>query len=478
MRFYTILPAGFIAGKTSKQTSGCRHKARRYAVAAPLWLIVLLVLFFVWLQPVPGGDFRSGYQAPLPNTLTVFPSAETNAEILPTGSYTLPEQLPSTTNHGNARQSPSSRNGAVPPAAAPSGMVSQSAPSSVYFSMFDPGTRYYYQQLTAKEQAVFTAIYDGMMRFEEEIEFSPTCTGEELTRVMFVLYNDCPELLQLSLQYGKRYRDPDAFFSITMQYTMEETQFQAVIQQTISAVDEMQNAADFGQTDVSRELSIYRNILARCAYNADQPFSDRACGPLVYGYGKCDGYANALTFALRYYGIPSTLICGTGYQLDSPDGAQDHCWNYVMIDRQWYQCDSTWDDAGSGTIPVQADFLPFFNLTDERMLWEHSIDPPFTDWHLPVCDSTDAYYYANHGVFVKQDDDFANVLSLALTQAYQNQSDSIGIAFAAQDDYRSAYAALQSAVQAWRYGNVQIRGISYTYSNEGLVLYLYDIAFT
>ena len=368
--------------------------------------------------------------------------------------------------------------GAVTPAPVPTQSAVQPTPSSIYFSAFNPETRYYSHQLTAKEQLIFAAVYDGMMQFSEDIPFSPVCSEQELDHVMFVLYNDCPELMQLSMEYTKRFQDENEYFSISMQYNMDAVQYQTVMQQTLLAVEEMQNAPDFGKTDLSRELSIYRNIIERCTYTTDEPFCDRACGPLVYGYGKCDGYANALSFALRYYGIPSTLICGEGYQVDQPADAEDHCWNYVNIDQQWYQCDITWDDADSEEISAQADFLPCFNLTDERMLLGHTISPSLTAWLLPVCDSIDAYYYSNHGIFIKQSDDFTDVLTLALTQAYENQSDSIAIAFATQDAYLAASTMLQNAVRAWQDKRIRVLGFSYIYSNEGLVLYLYDLLFT
>jgi|GEM_PF-3034243 len=462
MRMYH--PVNPISYPSSASGSASRYTVQRLTIAAYLPVVIFLILCLVLLSLFPGSVFH--HNPPLFSQFLT--AAYGNAEST--------DQQPSGIRIGRANGS--ALNGGLFPLPSPTASASRSTPSSAYFVLFDPDTRYYYHQLTAKEQAVFAAVYDGMMQFSEVIQFSPACSEQELERVMFVLYNDCPELLQLSQEYGKRYRAEDKFFSVTMQYAMDAEQYESVLRQTISAVEAMQTAADFGYTDLSRELSIYRNIIGRCTYTTDEPFCDRACGPLVYGYGKCDGYASALTFALRYYGISSTLICGEGYQLDQPASAQEHCWNYVHIGRQWYQCDITWDDANSNEIPTQADFLPFFNLTDGRIQWGHRISPSFSAWRLPVCNSTDAYYYANHGIFVTPNDDFSDVLTLALSQAYHNQVNNMGIAFESRDDYLAAITALQDIVRAWRDQHTRIQGFAYTYSNEGFVLYLYDIAYT
>ena len=364
------------------------------------------------------------------------------------------------------------------PSPLPQAAYAEPAPTSAVFHQFAPETRYYYHQLTATEKAVFATVYDGIMNFNDTIRFSPVCTEQELDRVMFVIYNDCPELMQLSPSYTKHYRDANSYFGVSPQYDMDAAQVQTALRESLAVVEQMQFAADFGATDLSKELSVYRSILARTGYSIAAPYCDRANGPLLEKQGKCDGYAKALTLALRYYGIPCTIVCGESFELASPQDTEEHCWNYVYIGQQWYQCDPTWDDTDDDLPSDPPDFLPFFNLTDDRMFLSRTLQPSFAEWSLPVCDGTAAYYYTDHGVLLRQGDNFADALALSLTQAYQNKTDYAAIAVESQTEYILARNALQDEMTNWRFQGVRIQAYTYTYTDEGLVLYLYELAFT
>lgn len=61
--------------------------------------------------------------------------------------------------------------------------------------------------------------------------------------------------------------------------------------------------------------------------------SDLAYGPLIEGYGICGGYTDAMELILERLGIKS-------YKISS----DNHVWNAVNLDNNWYHLDLTWDD--------------------------------------------------------------------------------------------------------------------------------------
>ena len=61
--------------------------------------------------------------------------------------------------------------------------------------------------------------------------------------------------------------------------------------------------------------------------------SNTAYGVLFEGYGICGGYADAMALFLNYYKIPN-------YKISS----ENHVWNAVYLDGEWYHLDLTWDD--------------------------------------------------------------------------------------------------------------------------------------
>jgi len=61
--------------------------------------------------------------------------------------------------------------------------------------------------------------------------------------------------------------------------------------------------------------------------------SDIAYGPLFEGYGLCSGYTDAMALFLDYYKIPNFKVI-----------SENHIWNAVKVDGNWYHLDLTWDD--------------------------------------------------------------------------------------------------------------------------------------
>ncbi len=76
----------------------------------------------------------------------------------------------------------------------------------------------------------------------------------------------------------------------------------------------------------------------RSDYNITMYRSDIAYGPLLQGYGICGGYTDAMELFLEKMGIES-------YKISS----DQHVWNAVYVNQNWYHLDLTWDDPVTST---------------------------------------------------------------------------------------------------------------------------------
>ena len=70
-------------------------------------------------------------------------------------------------------------------------------------------------------------------------------------------------------------------------------------------------------------------------------------GALVNGRTVCEGYARSFKYLMDELGIPCTLVIGTG--TNSQGETENHAWNYVQLNGNWYAIDCTWDDPVSST---------------------------------------------------------------------------------------------------------------------------------
>ena len=68
------------------------------------------------------------------------------------------------------------------------------------------------------------------------------------------------------------------------------------------------------------------------SYNIDNP-SNKATGPLFFGKALCGGYTDVMAIFLNKMDIPN-------YRISS----DNHVWNLVYLDDDWYHLDLTWDD--------------------------------------------------------------------------------------------------------------------------------------
>jgi hypothetical protein len=67
----------------------------------------------------------------------------------------------------------------------------------------------------------------------------------------------------------------------------------------------------------------------------------------------CEGYARAFKVLCDRLGIPCVLT--SGFAKSKPSGAtEQHMWNYVRIDGQWYGVDVTWNDPTAKSNPNAA----------------------------------------------------------------------------------------------------------------------------
>lgn len=83
--------------------------------------------------------------------------------------------------------------------------------------------------------------------------------------------------------------------------------------------------------------------------------SDTAYGVLIEGYGLCGGYTDSMMLFLEKFNIKNYKIA-----------SNNHVWNYVFLDNNWYNLDLTWDDPINKN---QVDTLDnsFFLISDEEL---------------------------------------------------------------------------------------------------------------
>jgi len=83
-------------------------------------------------------------------------------------------------------------------------------------------------------------------------------------------------------------------------------------------------------------------------------------GALVNNVCVCEGYARSFKYLMDEMGIPCVLVIGQG--TNSQGQTENHAWNYVNVNGNWYAIDCTWDDPviiGGGTASRESKYRYF-----------------------------------------------------------------------------------------------------------------------
>ena len=138
-------------------------------------------------------------------------------------------------------------------------------------------------------------------------------------------------------------------------------------------------------SDYEKELAVHDWMLANGRYDTNRlsnlpqyqenPDNDNPYGFLIDGVGICRGYTSTFQLFMDLLGIECISVQG-----QSNDARNEHAWNMVRLDGQWYCVDVTWDDPTTDQpVSVQTAHR-YFNVTSEfmrstRHYWDELVVP-------------------------------------------------------------------------------------------------------
>ena len=115
-------------------------------------------------------------------------------------------------------------------------------------------------------------------------------------------------------------------------------------------------------TDFEKELALRDWMLEQGTYDETvlsgksfigQKDNTNPYGYLVSGYGICYGYATTFQLLMDLAGVECITVIGAAF-----DSTEDHAWNMVKLEDEWYCVDTTWDMEGD---------YNFFNVTSDHL---------------------------------------------------------------------------------------------------------------
>lgn len=183
--------------------------------------------------------------------------------------------------------------------------------------------------------------------------------------------------------------DPDHYIAVSLQrwsdFAPDENGSDAYLtnkkREFLANVESLLDGLPAG-SDYDKELYLHDRLIERTEYDSDYEEQQSAFSVVMESRGVCAGYAFAFQYLLMRAGIESYYVVGQSY-------GENHAWNLVKVDGQWYYVDPTWDDSDDEYAPYHA----YFNLDTDLLTRDHALDPYPYNVTLPDCNELNWFYH-------------------------------------------------------------------------------------
>ena len=186
-----------------------------------------------------------------------------------------------------------------------------------------------YSLLTADEKSVYDAIYPGASEAKKEITISGKFENIVIRNAVLALMHDHPEFMWIQGGYSYSYYENQNMTKLGLDYN-------AFASDPAKYKKEMEDAAAVLISEARKYKTpeaMERYLFEQLKTNTDYTHSDydqTAYSALVWRMSVCKGSAMALKYLLNQVGIPSFVV-----------SSDDHAWNIVQINGQWYYADAS-----------------------------------------------------------------------------------------------------------------------------------------
>ncbi|MCR4793692.1 MULTISPECIES: transglutaminase domain-containing protein [Ruminococcus] len=289
-------------------------------------------------------------------------------------------------------------------------------PDAVYLTTDEKNMRPIYRQLTTKEKSVYTALYRGISEKKEKIPLPYEVDGKTYSRIYCILEKQESEFYYLDSVYytAQKVREAKIAYRDMTRPHQKEQDLEGALEAFMSDVDDLTN-------DESKARYINDFIVRKCSYitGDDSEFASTIYGCLVRGEANCEGYAKAFNYLAAKLGLESVVITGT------TDKGENHAWNQVNIDGEWYNIDVTWADTDKVGEMRQMYFLCSDVEFSKTHYADDSLFTPFP------CVSNKWNYYVKNGLYADSYEKAEEIVRRELSKG----NGTIEIRFANSDVY-------------------------------------------
>ena len=244
------------------------------------------------------------------------------------------------------------------------------------------GQKFYYQQLKENEKQVYKEILEGIRENREEI-YIHASDAERANEIFQYILKDHPDIFWCDGTISATtYGGTETYTVLKPTYTYDEASKETMRAEIEGAVSQCLSGISAEDSEYNKILYVYEYIVDTVDYDLEAPDNQNIYSVFIHRRSVCAGYSKAAQYLLERLGVFCTYVTGI------TSGGQNHAWNLVMCEGDYYYLDVTWGDpvfqAAEGEEVSQFENISYdFMCCDDAELFKNHT--PDDDAKLPAC---------------------------------------------------------------------------------------------
>ena len=293
---------------------------------------------------------------------------------------------------------------------------------------------YYYQQLGDEEKLIYKEILQGVEENVPEIYTHATDADRANALFQYVM-KDCPWIFWCDgAVTSTSFTGEESYTVLKPTYQYDAQQKETMKSEIDNSVKECLAGISQDASDYQKILYVYEYIVNTVDYDMEALDNQNIYSVFVRKRSVCAGYSKAMQYLLSQLNVFCTYVTGT------TTGGQQHAWNLVKCEGDYYYVDITWGDPlfqaaeGEEILAVENITYDYMCCDDTELFKNHT---PDSDMALPECSKMDWNYYVVNGMYhwFYDRDEILNQMNEVIASG----SNPVVIKFANQQLYEEAY---------------------------------------
>ena len=242
---------------------------------------------------------------------------------------------------------------------------------------FDPLFYPYYHMLDDKSKSLYRQIYANACDLYSDFKaVESDATPAQVKNAFTAVCNDHPELFFMDTKFSAAFKGNGDCIEIKLCFNDLANNIDETKAQFESAAESVKNASSGSPFEM--EKAAHDALSQMNTYSLMAPHNQSAYSALNEGSTVCAGYSRAMQYVMQLAGIPCYYCSGYA--------GENHAWNIICLDDEFYNLDVTWDDTDDASVCN----YDWFNKTDADYGTTHIRRD--LSVYLPPCNGTKYRY--------------------------------------------------------------------------------------